>query len=78
MFDRGEPALLVGDDQRLDAGDAQEHAEDSAQPREQGGLDEELGDDVQAGGAQGAADADFAGAFGDGGEHDVHDADAAD
>jgi hypothetical protein len=33
---------------------------------------------VLAGGAEGAADADFAGALDDGGEHDVHDADAAD
>ncbi len=35
-------------------------------------------EDVAGGGADGFADADFVGAFGDGDEHDVHDADAAD
>ena len=39
---------------------------------------EELADDIEAAGADGAADADFAGALHDGGEDDVHDADAAD
>src|SRR5208283_2771926 len=44
----------------------------------EGGLDEELEKDVAAAGAESFTDADFASAFGDGGEHDIHDDDAAD
>ena len=40
-------------------------------------FDEELAADVACGGAESFADADLAGALGDGDEHDVHDADAA-
>ena len=52
--------------------------EQAAADRDQDGFGEELADDIEAAGADGAADADFAGALHDGGEHDVHDADAAD
>ena len=41
-------------------------------------LDQELEQHLPRPGADGEADADFPGAFGDGDEHDVHDADAAD
>ena len=58
--------------------DADDDAEEAADGGLDDGLDEELGDDVLPLGAEGPADADLAGAFGDGGEHDVHDADAAD
>jgi len=37
-----------------------------------------LEEDLAVGGADGFADADFAGAFGDGDEENIHDADAAD
>src|SRR5690606_7017351 len=42
------------------------------------GLDQELTNDVPLLGANGAANADFAGSFQHGRQHDVHDADAAD
>ena len=42
------------------------------------GLGEELKQDVETAGANGHADADFAGPLGDGDEHDVHDANTAD
>ncbi len=41
-------------------------------------LSEELADDVETAGSDGAANADFARALHDGGEHDVHDADTTD
>ena len=47
-------------------------------PGEHDRLDQELLGDVAPLGAQGAADADLAGPLGDGRQHDVHDADAAD
>ena len=53
-------------------------AEQAADAREHHRLDQELLGDVPLLGAQGAADADLAGALGHGGQHDVHDADAAD
>ena len=55
----------------------QSEADGSADQRDDGGLGEELAADVVGGGAEGFADADLAGALGDGDEHDVHDADAA-
>src|SRR5579872_1358433 len=45
--------------------------------REHGGLEQELYADVGAACADGLTNPDFAGAFGDGDEHDVHDSDAA-
>src|ERR1035438_7212868 len=54
-------------------GNAQETAADG----DEDGFGEELANDIEAAGADGAADADFAGAFHDGGEDDVHNADAA-
>src|ERR1017187_10257577 len=65
------------------AGDqpGEEKAEGNAQQTtadgDEDGFGEELADDIEAAGADGAADADLAGAFHDGGEDDVHDADAA-
>ena len=50
----------------------------SRRSRHHGCLDQELLDDVAALRAQGAADADLAGALRDRRQHDVHDADAAD
>jgi len=57
--------------------DAAEETEASADEGDDGGLGEELAADVYGGGAEGFTDADFAGALGDGDEHDVHDSDAA-
>src|ERR1035438_6396757 len=54
-------------------GNAQETAADG----DEDGFGEELPNDIETAGADGAADADFAGAFHDGGEDDVHNADAA-
>src|SRR5947209_4221901 len=62
--------------QETDA-DAEGQAGDSADESDDGGFDEELTLDVHGSCAEGFADADFAGALGDGDEHDVHDADAA-
>src|SRR5688500_4626773 len=71
-----EPADERGDGQG-DA-DAEADAEQAAGQADHRGLDQELEGDVFLLGPQGAADADLAGALGDGGQHDVHDADAAD
>ena len=65
------------DDQGRD-GHAQEHADQAAGRRHHGRLDQELLDDVAAARAEGAADADLAGALGDRRQHDVHDPDPAD
>ena len=46
--------------------------------RDHDGLDQELGEDLPPGGAEGLADADLAHPFGERGEHDVGDDDAAD
>jgi hypothetical protein len=53
-------------------------ADDAAHGAEGDRLGGELGEDGLLGGADGLADADFAGALGDRDQHDVHDADAAD
>src|SRR5580765_17617 len=58
-------------------GDAQEDAEDAAGAGEQDGFHEELSDDIFTARAEGAANADFTGPLRHAGEHDVHDADAA-
>src|SRR5579864_1923956 len=62
------------------AGDDNERAKQAkaaADKRDDGGFGEELTADVARGGAKCFADADLAGTLGDGDEHDVHDADAA-
>ena len=53
-------------------------ADDAADAGEGDGLDEELQQDLPRTGTDGKADADLAGALGDGDEHDIHDAYAAD
>ena len=50
----------------------------SRRARQHHGFDKELRRDVAASCAERAADADLPRSFGHGGEHDVHDADAAD
>ena len=57
---------------------AEEEAHEAADDGKDEGFDEELEADVARGGADSFTDADFVGAFGDGDEHNVHDADAAD
>ena len=74
-FDDGGLVGEVGDEGGY--ADAEEYAESTAGAGEQDGFDEKLEDDVASFCAEGASDTDFAGAFGDAGEHDVHDADAA-
>ena len=59
------------------AAGAVEDADDAAYSAEHGRLDEELDDDAAPLGTNGPADADLPGPFGDGHQHDVHDADAA-
>ena len=54
-----------------------DEAGDSADDGDDGGLDEELAADVDGCCSESFADADLAGALGDGDEHDVHYADAA-
>ena len=56
---------------------AESDTDDATDGAEGDSFDQELGEDVVALGADGFADADLAGAFGDGDEHDVHHADAA-
>ena len=59
-------------------GEADDGADNSAGERDDDGFGEELELDFAVGCAEGLADADFADAGADVGEHDVHDADAAD
>ena len=70
------PAGEVAD--RLRQADADDDAEDATGQRDDRRLDQELADDVALARADGAADADLARPLHDAGEHDVHDADAAD
>src|SRR5947209_1386270 len=77
------PQRHVGRDRRetvdeVAGGLAEDEAGRAADGRQYCGLDEELRQDVDAGGADGLADADLFGALGDGDEHDVHHADAPD
>ena len=65
-----------GDDARSEKTDAD--TDQAADDAEQNGFEEKLALDVAFAGADGESDADLAGPFGDGDEHDVHDADAAD
>ena len=61
--------------------EASQTDDDADQAAEQGqgqGLDQELGEDVAATGADGLADADLAGPLADRDQHDVHDPDAPD
>ena len=53
-------------------------AEDPAAEADDATFDNDLEEDIAAFGTDGEADADFADAFGDGSEHDIGDADAAD
>ena len=74
-LDDGLDVLDRHDRAQHDAAGRAEHATD---PGEQRGLDEELREDVAVTGADRLADADLTGALGDGHQHDVHHADAAD
>lgn len=53
-------------------------AEDAAENGEDETFKEELKEDIEIGGTDGLSDTDFVGALGDGDEHNIHDADAAD
>src|ERR1700719_3716201 len=68
----GEEADGVGD------GESNNNAEDAADEGDENGLGKELEADLAFGGADRFADADLANAGADGGQHDIHDADAAD
>lgn len=50
----------------------------AADEREDESLEEKLQEDIGVGGANGFTNTDFVGAFSDGYEHNIHDADAAD
>src|ERR1700761_5079350 len=58
--------------------DGDDHADGAGHEGEDQAFKKELREDVAAARAEGFEDADLAGALGDGDEHDVHDADAAD
>src|ERR1019366_5456689 len=58
-------------------GESDDDADDAADEGDEDGLGEELEANLAVGGAHGFADADLANAGADSGEHDVHDADAA-
>lgn len=76
LGENGGQAGLAGEDPGAEhAGD---DAEDGTEEGKHNGLDEELAEDIAVLGAEGEAEADLAGAFGDAEEEDVHDADAAD
>ena len=57
---------------------AEGEAEKTAEDGEDKGFKEELKEDIDAGGADSLADADFVGALGDGNEHNIHNTDTAD
>src|SRR6266849_7295923 len=59
-------------------GESDDDAEDAADEGDEDGLGEKLEADLAVGGAHRFADANLANAGADGGEHDVHDADATD
>src|SRR5579871_6002495 len=73
-IDDGRP-IEDGREQRR-ALDAQPDPNESADHGDNGGLDQELQEDVARGGADGLADADLAGALRDRDQHDIHDPDA--
>ena len=58
------------------SGDSQDDSDDASSNRQHQGFGQELRQDVAPLGADGHAQADFAGALGDADEHDIHDADA--
>ena len=73
----------MGNEGKMSAGERADHpaegdADQSAESGERHRFGEELPDDIAPTRANGFANADFAGALGDGHQHDVHDADAAD
>src|SRR6202043_888051 len=68
----GEETDGVGD------GESDDDAEDAADEGDENGLGKELKADLAFGGANRFANADLANAGADGGEHDIHDTDAAD
>ena len=68
-----------GNERNEEGGDiAEDEAHETADDAQNEGFKEELEHDVAGAGADGFADADFASAFRDGNEHDVHDADTTD
>ena len=73
--DDGGPSGEPGDKSRDEK--AEDDADGSAGEGDHGCLDHKLAHDVGLPGSNGAAQADFAGALEDTGQHDVHDADAA-
>ena len=77
-IDQGATTGLHADDREAAADQADDDADERADDRQQHRLGDELHDDVGLGGADRLADADLARSLGDGDQHDVHDADAAD
>ena len=59
------------------AGIAKSEAEDATEDAENEAFKEELEEDIEIGSANGFSDADFVSAFGDGDEHDIHNANTA-
>ena len=76
VFGHGAVERKSADGEGNDVG--QDDAEESADEGDGERLGQKLEEDVAAARAQRFLDADFAGALGDGDEHDVHQADAAD
>src|SRR5271170_3141461 len=58
--------------------DGNDHSDDAGEEGEGEAFEEELLEDVARASTEGFEEADLAGAFGDGDEHDVHDANASD
>ncbi len=77
-FDGDDGGLAVAAGIGDDGGGAEEDTGHAAGQGQQGGLGEELGADLAAGGAEGAAQADFLTAFQHGDDHDVGDTDGTD
>lgn len=75
-FDDGAPAAEQRDGD--DGGEPEGSAEDSAEDAEGRRLCDDVGGDVAPGGAEGAAEPDLGGAFHDGDQRGVGDADGAD
>src|SRR5438093_5846994 len=77
---RDDRCRQAGDGEGENAGqsEADQDSKGPTQSREKHRLDQELHQDVAPPGADRLADADLAGAFRDGDQHDVHDPDAAD
>src|SRR2546425_1050312 len=73
----GRGHLQAGAPEKGGAG-AEENADDAADGAERDGFDEELRKDVGASCADGLSHPNFAGAFSDADEHDIHDTDSPD